>query len=452
MLPNRMILTLLLALGAGAGPALAQDRLTLESAFARADAHAYHNRMAAAGNDLAAADRDRTLRGLLPAVRTEAGWMRTTDPLNAFGFSLRQRIVSQASFDPASLNAPDPRTNLSGGLIAEVPLVNPDVWLGRSAASAAAQSARASAEWTRHTTRLDVARAYFGGVLAREQLAALEAGLAAARSHVRRAEAMLGQGMVTRSDVLLAQVRAGEVEAQLLQARGRAALALRQLGLAIGLPDDTTQALPDTLPDPESVRALALRALHPRPRADVEAAHLGRDAARRDVQRATGLLLPRINSFARWDWNDADGLYAGRPAWTVGVMASWSLFSGAGELVERRAARARSATADAMAEAADARARLDAAERRTDLEVALAGLTIAERAVGQAIEAARLVARRYDGGLASVTELLDASAVETRTRLELGAAVYRTIIAAGAWRLALGHDVTDLTVLDRDGF
>lgn len=447
--PTRVLMLLLLLT---ALPAEAQERLTLEAALRRADQHAYGNRMAVASRDLAATDRDRTLRGLLPTVRTEAGWMRTTDPLNAFGFILRQRAVSEDAFDPARLNAPDPRSNLSGGVIAEVPLINPDVWLGRSAAAAAGRAADASARWTRQATRLDVARAYYGGLLAREQVAALEAGHAAARSHVRRAESMLGQGLVTRSDVLLAEVRAGEVETRLLQARGEAALSTRQLAMAIGLPDDTTFSLPGSLPPVERVRALADQAIDTRQRADVEAAHFGRDAARRDVRRATGLLLPRLNSFARWDWNDAGGLYAGRPSWTVGVMASWSLFSGAGELVERRAARARSASADAMAEAADARARLEIAERRTELEVALASLQIAERAVGQAEEAARIVARKYEGGLGTVTELLDASAVEIRTRLELAAATYGTIIAVGALRLAHGYDVTDLTVLDRDGF
>jgi outer membrane protein len=452
MPPIRLTPTLILLFALGAGRAHAQDRLTLGEALARADQHAYGNRMAEAGRDLASADRDRTLRGLLPTVRTEAGWMRTTDPLNAFGFTLRQRAVSEDAFDPARLNAPDPRSNISGGVVTEVPLINPDVWLGRSAAAAASRAANATARWTRQATRLDVARAYYGGLLAREQVAALAAGHDAARSHVRRAELMLGQGLVTRSDLLLAEVRAGEVETQLVHARGLAALSARQLAMAIGLPDDTAFTLPASLPPVERVRALADQQIDSRPRADVEAAHFGREAARRDVRRATGLLLPRVNSFARWDWNDAGGLYAGRPAWTVGVMASWSVFSGAGELVERRAARARSATASAMAEAADARARLEVAERGTELEVALASLLIAERAVGQAEEAARIVARKYEGGLATVTELLDASAVETRTRLELAAATYRSIIAVGAWRLANGYDVTDLTVLDRDGF
>jgi outer membrane protein TolC len=425
----------------------AQQPLTLGQALARADSGAFANRAAAAGADLGRAERDRTLRGLLPGIRAEAGWMRTTDPLNAFGFTLRQRAVSPESFRPDALNYPQPVSNVGAGLVAELPLLNPDVWLGRSAANSSAEAAEASARWTRDGTRLDVVRAYYGGVLAVQQVNALEAGLRAARSHVEQASALFNRGVVTRSDVLLAEVGAGEMETRLLGARNDAALAVRRLALALGTPADTTLELPATLPDPARLGPLASDTLGSL-RADVEAASLGREAARRDVKRASALLLPRVNSFGRWDWNDPDTPFGGKPSWTVGVMATWSLFSGAGELVERRTASARAAAATAQAEAVEGSARLELVARRGELDVALASLPIAERAVGQAAEAHRIVARKYEGGLASVTELLDASALETRTQVEQAAAVYRAIVATGGWRLAAGLDLSELTALD----
>ena len=433
-----------------AAPAQAQRPVTLAEALARADRHAYGNRAARAARDLQAAERDRTLQGLLPSVKAEAGWMRTTDPMTAFGFQLRQRSVTQASFSPDRLNHPAAINNFGTGFVAEVPLINPEVWLGRRAAAAATQAAAASAQWTRNQAQLDVVQAYFGGVLMREQVSALEAGLAAAQSHVRRAQSLLEQGMVTRSDLLLAEVRTGEVEAQLLAARGGAALATRRLALAFGTPDDTALVLPAALPDPDLLTPL-LRADSGVTRADVQAARLGQEAGRRDVSRATALWLPRLNSFGRLDWNTADAPFGNRASWTVGVMVSWSLFGGGNELVERRAAQARAARAAAMAEAATAQARLEHAERRNDLDVAMATLRIAARAVQQAGEAHRIVTRKYEGGLATVTELLEASALETRARVEHGAARYRVISAIAAWRVALGYDVTDLTVLDRNG-
>ncbi len=448
----RAILPLLALAGTAlAGPVAAQQQpLTLRRAFAIADSHAYGNRLARSARDLQAAERDQTFRGILPSVRVEGSWMRTTDPLNAFGSALRQRLLTQASFDPNSLNLPAPISNFGMGLVAEVPLVNPDALLGRRAARSATRAAESSAEWTRGTTQLDIVRAYYGGVLAREQVTALEEGVAAARSHVKLAQSMLKQGMVTRSDVLLAEVKAGELESALLAARGQSALARHQLATALGVPGDTSLVLPDCLPEMDRLTPL-LAPVEGRPRADVEAARLGQEAADRDVARATSLLLPRINSFGRLDWNDHSSLAGGRSSWSVGLVASWSLFGGGSELVARQAALARSDAATAQAEAAESKARLELAERRNELDVAVATAAIAARAVDQAAEAHRIVARKYEGGLATITELLESAALETRTRVERSAATYRSIVAAAAWRLAAGADVSTITLLEDTG-
>lgn len=446
---SRLLLLLLpgsLELAAQARPE-PPDTLSLGRAFAIADSQAYVNRLATAALMLRTTERDQTLKGLLPSLRVEGGWVRTNDPLNAFGFALRQRSVTQESFDPARLNFPEPISNIGAGVVAEIPLLNPDVWLGRRAAGAAVEAADAMTRWNRASARLEVVRAYYGGILAREQVGAYEAGWAAAQSHVRLTRSLQTQGLVTRSDVLLAEVQAGEVEASLLAARGQAVLAGRQLAVALGIQDSVAARLPETLPDPARLSQLDSTP-EPGLRADVAAAEAGAEAARRDVDRATSLLLPRLNSFGRLDWNQPDRI-GGHPAWTVGVMATWSIFGGGSELVARRAAEARAVTAATEAEAAHAKAALELASRRNDLEVARATARIAERAVDQATEAHRIVTRKYEGGLATVTELLESAAVETRTRVQRAAAVYQAILASAAWRVAAGGDGSDLVVLDQ---
>src|SRR5690606_10117453 len=99
-------------------------------------------------------------------------------------------------------------------------------------------------------------RAYYGAVLAAEKVTTLTAALEAARAHVRQAESMVEQGIVTRSDALLAQVRAGEVEAALIEARGDASLAKRQLATLLGSPGDTSFTLPAHLPSDTRVVTL----------------------------------------------------------------------------------------------------------------------------------------------------------------------------------------------------
>ncbi len=446
---QRPILLVALALTLAA-PLRAQAPLTLADAFRRADSAAYANRIAGGSARAQGAQATSALQGILPTLRAEAGWTQTDNPLAAFGFTLQQRGVTMASFNPASLNYPEAVTNWAGGLVAEVPLINVDAWYGRAAASSAGAAAEAGAGWTRETTRVDVARAYFGAILAREQVLTLETAAAAARAHVRAAESMVTNGLATKSDALLAAVQAGQVEAQLIGARGNESISRAQLALILGQPGDTAFILPDSLPSAAQIRGLLALPVtdSTSARLDVAAAQLGIEAAQRDVRRANAAYIPRLNGFGRFDWNSPDQLFGGQGSYTVGVMASWTPFAGASEIGGRQAAQGRADAARAMAEAAAAKAALEQNATRTQLAVAVARLGIAEVAVEQGSEAHRIVAKKYAGGLATVAELLSAAAVETQTRLGLSDARYQAITADAAARQAAGADLMALSVLE----
>jgi len=427
--------------------------LSLSEALERAGRAAYANRIAAAEADQRAARALQPLQGVLPSVRLEGGYLRTTDPLNAFGFLLRQREVTQAAFAPPALNQPAPRRNFATGLVVEQPLFNADALLGRRAARHAAAAATAAERWTRSGTALNVVRAYYGAVLAAERVGTLDAAARAARAHVRQAVALAEQGLATRADQLLAEVKAGEVEADLIEARGQASLARRRLAVAMGQPQDTAFSLPPVLPEAPAVRALgdlgesAVAA----ERADLQSSRLALQAARAEARRADGLYLPRLNGFGRLDWNDPGTPFGGRSSWTFGLMLVWSPFSGGAELAEGQAARSRRAAAEAMVEAASAQAALEVAEAEEALLTALARLDLAERAVVQSREAHRIVSRKYDGGIASVTELFDAAAAETASGLRFAAARHDVLVAVAARRRALGLDLAPLIALDAAG-
>ena len=428
-------------------------QVALRDALREADRAAYGNRIAVGTTDAQMAQRLSTLNGMVPNARFEAGYVRTTDPIGVFGSTLRQRAITPANFDPQRLNYPAAVGNYQGGIVVEQPLLNADAWAGRRAAAHSVNASQAAEQWTRLSTRADVVRAYFGAVLATERFATLQMAARAAHAHVAQAEAMVKQGLVTKSDVLLAAVRAGEVDAQLSEAQGGATIARRELAILLGRDGSAPVDLPARahLPSARQIRAEVSNdsaALTEQLRPDVRAATEGLAAAQGDEVRARSALLPRINAFARYDWNSAARPYAGDRNWTVGAMVSWSPLGQPSEMADVQAAAARAAGARAQADAASAHARLDLEQTRIALGVALTRLEIAERAAGQSAEAHRIVSRKYDGGLASVVELLDAQAVETQSALALSQARWSTIAADAARRLALGIDPATLASLD----
>ncbi|HSJ09449.1 MAG TPA: TolC family protein, partial [Longimicrobiales bacterium] len=124
-------------------------------------------------------------------------------------------------------------------------------------------------------------------------------------------------------------------------------------------------------------------------------------------------------------------------------------FAGASEWAERQAATGRQDAARAGLEAARAQAQLELEAATVRRDVARMRLDMAERAAEQSREAHRIVARKYDGGLATVLELLDAAAVETQSGLALSLARYTGITTEAEWRRALGLDPAGIaTILD----
>jgi outer membrane protein TolC len=221
--------------------------------------------------------------------------------------------------------------------------------------------------------------------------------------------------------------------------------------VALGTPQDSNLVLPSTLPAGETIATLARAtrsATALRLRDDVQAAQLRSKAALQDVARAKALYIPRINSFARYDWNAPNRAFTGTNNWTIGIMASWTPFAGAHELAEMQATGGRRQAAEAGRDGAEAQAQLDLAQSAVALDVGIARLEIAQRSQQQSVDAHRIVARRYAAGLATIVELLDAAAAETASRLNEVAARYALINAVAARQRAIGADLSELRVLD----
>jgi outer membrane protein len=453
--------------GAMVSTAIAPAFLTLREAFREADASAFANRVAIAANHGATARARIPLKGLLPSARIESGIVQTTDPIGVFGMTLRQRAVTAAAFAPDGLNYPSAKTNVQGAAVLEIPLFNADALLGLHAARASADATRAEGDWTVVSTHLLVIRAYFGAILAREKISVLTDAMLAATASTHQVDAMVQQGLVTKADALQARVRADDIASELLGARNDAESAQQQLGLLLGRTGGALPALPMQLPQERLIQQLAeadtttvaddtANSLNAGDdtergggnRADIRAARAAALAATANRSRARATLLPRVNGIARYDWNAPHGAFAGRPNWTVAVMASWSVFGGGGELADVAAATADAIGAQVGEQATRAQQSVEVSMARRSLQLALARLDLANHANAESHEAYRLIEKRYVGGLTTVAELLSAESASTMASLTISAARFALIDAVATYRRANGGDPASLASLE----
>src|SRR6056297_2857363 len=101
----------------------------------------------------------------LPQLSFEYNAVSTNDPLNVFGFKLKQEVVEQADFNPMLLNDPDVTQNYSAAFKVQQPLLNPDMFLQRSAVKNQLNSADEQVAGTRNYVEFQVQNQYYSLIL-----------------------------------------------------------------------------------------------------------------------------------------------------------------------------------------------------------------------------------------------------------------------------------------------
>ena len=365
------------------------------------------NEMLAASGAMTDAARAEALgawRGFLPRLTLGAYRIRSDDPLYSFGFKLNQRIVTGADFNPALLNDPGVAENNITQARALMPLFNGGMALyGKRAADAAARAAVADHERAGETVEYQAIQAYEGLVLARAWVEVLKTALASAEGHVRQAQAMFDAEMVTEADLLQARVHRDALAQRLIEMRNMQAVAGENIKLLTALRTDLVVAPAEV---GQAVDLLPLVPTgSPADRADIRA-HRERSAAAGGMAKmARGRLLPHLNLSAEKNWFSRDEFLGDdADSWTVGIYATWDVFSGLENIGGLRKANAERRAAEHM---------LDFAERRAAVELIQARLTLEADAEDAAREGLRIVTNQYREGLASMVDLLDVQAAAT---------------------------------------
>ncbi len=421
-----------------------------------------HNEMLAASVAAADAAADQALgawQGLLPQIQVGEVYLRSDDALNAFAFKLNQRSVTAADFDPAALNAPPIAENHISRLELRQPLFNGGMgWYGKRAADAMASAAAYDRHRAAETVDLQAVEAYDGLVLAGSYERVVNEAISAAQAHLAQAQARVDAEMATEADLLQARVQLGGLRQRLIEVRNMAAAAGQNILLLTAAATDLPLAAEADFSDPgqapagqaapapaatapaESLAAASAAALPPAPaaRADVRAARLRADAAGRMVGVARGALLPHLNLGLERDWY-GDRFFSGSAkSWTLGVFATWDLFSGLRDLGRLRQARAEKRAADYAYEFGLRRAHVEATQSRLDLRAADEKVRVAREAVAAGREAARIVTAQYGEGLASMTDLLDTQAAATAAEGNLVQALHDYNVGLARLRYADG--------------
>ena len=396
--------------------------LSLDDAIGRAVAAA--PRIAAARARTRAANETAESRAALasPVATAISGFTRTNhiDPLGIPGVNGTINVLF-----------PDIPDNYMAAAQIAVPIYTAgrvDALVQSSRADArAADTDRQIAE---HDIRLEVTRAYWTLVTAREMTKVLEQGLARTDAYVGDVRARVENGVLPPNDLLSAQALRARESVQIIQAKNNAAVAEADLARLIDA--DVNQPIVTTTPvDREAPGAADLaaqsfetllgqarrqreeRAGFEDRRASLVAAGAAALATTRPQVAATAQVQP-----ARPNQIFVPRTDAWRTSWSVGVNATWSFFDGGRAAHDHASALAQAEAIAHGLDDFDALLSVEVRQRLLDVESGRAALEAAADAVAAATEARRVVGERFRAGVATSTDVLDAEVAELQSELE----------------------------------
>lgn len=323
---------------------------------------------------------------------------------------------------------------------------------GRSGNIRSNREALIAANWTHNATLQDVvlraAGAYFDYAAARGLLSAQRTTLAEAEANLAAAEERRRVGVATIADVLQARTAVGQARLDLQAVEGSVQTTRGALAVATGFPAnleydiDTTIVNRDIAVVADSVDSLIALAIARRP--DLASARAEYQSARADIAVAGAQRLPSLQANGNLGRTYRSGVSGGADAYTISVGLSIPLFNGFTWEYNREAAKALAEAARARAQSLEQQVIFQVFSAYYTLRTATVRTGTAEDLLASARESAEAARGRYQAGVGSLLELLNAENA-------LASARASRIQARLAWQASLVQLAHDAGLLDLQG-
>ncbi|MBS1935347.1 MAG: TolC family protein, partial [Bacteroidetes bacterium] len=342
---------------------------------------------------------------------------------NAFGFKLEQKSISAADFNPDLLNHPDGTPDFTTKLEVQQPLVNMDMIYMRKAAAAQTEIYSHKLERTKEYITFEVSKAYLQLQLAYDAVNVMEDALKTVNAVYKFTDDHFQQGLIQKSDVLNVQVQVASVESNLQKAKSNIKNSSDYISLLMGEPTGIIyKAVPAE--GNEIIISVTDTSYIPASRADFLAMSKAIEAKNLVIQSNKMSMLPKLNAFGSYQYNDNRMFGFGANAYLAGIQLSWDIFKGnrtrniiSTQTLERNKLRSE-------LEQQKAQSNLELNKTKQDIIDAQFEISQYRKAVEQSSEALRILQNRYTQGLVNTTDVMMAATQLSQQKLALAQAFF----------------------------
>ena len=348
--------------------------------------------------------------GAIPQIQISEQLSHTTNPMWTFGTRLNQQSITTMDFDPNQLNNPDGITNYATVLSVNWPLYDSgQAWYGLQQAQLNRKAANVSEDRTRQQAIAGTITAYIQVLLVRENQQVLLQILETAKSHLKLIQSRYNGGFVAKSDLLRAQVHIADLEQQMMEIQSQADITRCSLNIAMGIDPDLHYTLISPLepgnPVTGNLDTWINTALSNRP--DLKQLALQKQIAQKEIDKSKALRYPSVNLAGNYEINSEDLEQTGSN-YTVGGIISIPLFTGGRVSAKIREAKINLSQIQTLIKSMKQQVCAQTRQAFFNTQSAWNRISVAQAAIGQSEESLRIVKNRYENGLFTITDLLDA--------------------------------------------
>ncbi|GAV20731.1 outer membrane efflux protein BepC precursor [Mariprofundus micogutta] len=401
-----------------------------------------HNRLLAADAqtlEQAQARQDGAFGRLMPRLDVSTGVARTDAPGSYLGMKLNQKNMSAADFNPAFINNPGYINNYQTRVGLSLPVYQGGaLWAGKRLAGHQAESSRFAHEAARQQVIYQVIEAYARTRQTFSQIEVMERAVSAANKRHQDTQAMQKRGVLIDSDVMDARVHLLRTDLQLQQAKNAHARSLDALQRVMGINGEVSMHANEEprLKAVELTLAGAVETAH-QTRLDLKAMQQGYEAADAGVDKAQSGFLPHVNLVAASEWNSSTLALKNRNT-MIGATVSMNLFAGGSDMAQVRVARAELVSLEYKIADRKQQIKNEVSHAWRMLEEAKLRYQSETEAMKQSVESLRIKSLRFEQGLSTTTDLLDAQLQADSSRVSAIRARYDVIISQAGLLMAVG--------------
>lgn len=376
--------------------------------------------------DIAASTYKQTEAIYLPQLGFTYTAMSTNNPLNAFGFKLQQKTITQNDFNPVFLNKPGATSDFTTKLELQQPIINMDLVYKRKAAAKQTELYQYKTQRTKEYITYEVQKAYLQLQLAYDAKKLLEEALQTAKSVYKFTDDHFQQGLIQKSDVLNAQVQVTTVETNLAKAKSNIGNASDYLSLLMDKPEGLIYTVDKSARSILTVKEPQVKI--DSNRSDFLAMQKALEASDLMITSTKKAYLPKLNAFASYQLNDKRALGFGADAYLAGIQLSWNIFKGNST---KNAIATQKLERNKMASELNQQieqSQLELTKAYRDLGDAQFDITQQKSAIEQAKEALQILQNRYNQGLVNTTDVLMANTQLSQQKFALAQAIFNANI------------------------